>query len=59
MTYIIKRPPPINAPSHVNAHPTLQDFPNLNALGVNLRGYGTYILTHTNNISWRNRNNLP
>ena len=30
-------PPPLNTPSHVNAHPPLQDFPNLNALGINPR----------------------
>ena len=44
-TYIIKPPPPpIKAPSHVNAHPPLQDFPNLSALGVNPRGYGSIVV---------------
>ena len=33
-------PPPIKALSLVNTHPPLQDLPNLNALGANLRGYG-------------------
>ena len=35
--------PPLNAPLWVNAHPPLEGFPNLNALGVNPREYGIYI----------------